>query len=134
AERLAQQGRDPAILTRGYRRESREPVVIVPRGQAAPVESTGDEAQMFIQRGFAHVGIGADRYEVGRRMEQELKPDVFLLDDGFQHSGLNRDEDIAVIDALDPLGGGLFPLGRRREPLSALSRATAIVISRTTAG
>jgi tetraacyldisaccharide 4'-kinase len=76
------------------------------------------------------VGIGADRYEVGRRVESELQPDVFLLDDGFQHFRLKRDEDIVLVDALDPLAGGLFPLGRRREPMESLARATAIVITR----
>ena len=129
AQKLAEAGRNPAILTRGYGRKSRIDI-IVPRGGAAPVEQTGDEAQMFIERGVAHVGIGADRYEVGRRMERELKPDVFLLDDGFQHFRLQRDREIVLIDALDPLGGGVFPLGRLREPLTALARATAVVITR----
>jgi len=59
-----------------------------------------------------------------------LKPDVFLLDDGFQHLRLQRDHNIVLIDALDPLGGGVFPLGRLREPLTALARATTIVITR----
>jgi tetraacyldisaccharide 4'-kinase len=36
-----------------------------------------------------------------------------------------------LIDALDPLGGGVFPLGRLREPMSAIARATAIVITRS---
>ena len=129
AQKLAEAGRNPAILTRGYGRKSRLDV-IVPRGGTAPVVQTGDEAQMFLERGVAHVGIGADRYEVGRRMERELKPDVFLLDDGFQHFRLKRDHDIVLIDALDPLGGGVFPLGRLREPLTALARATVVVITR----
>ncbi|MCU1338499.1 MAG: lipid-A-disaccharide synthase [Bryobacterales bacterium] len=133
AQKLADAGRNPAILTRGYGRKSRLDV-IVPRGGGAfvnqSVEQTGDEAQMFIQRAVAHVGIGANRYEVGRRMEQELKPDVFLLDDGFQHFDLERNRDIVLIDALDPLGGGVFPLGRLREPLSALARATTVIITR----
>ena len=129
AQKLAEAGRNPAILTRGYGRKSRLDV-IVPRGGSAPVEQTGDEAQMYVQRGVAHVGIGCDRYEVGRRMERELHPDIFLLDDGFQHFRLQRDQDIVLIDALDPLGGGVFPLGRLREPLTALARATAVVITR----
>jgi 3-deoxy-D-manno-octulosonic-acid transferase len=129
AQKLAESGRNPAILTRGYGRKSRLDV-IVPRGGSAPVSQTGDEAQMFVERGVAHVGIGGDRYEVGRRMERELNPDVFLLDDGFQHFRLQRDEDIVLIDALDPLGGGVFPLGRLREPFSAMARATAVVITR----
>ncbi len=133
AQKLAEVGRNPAILTRGYGRKS--PLdLIVPRAGSAAVEKTGDEAQMFIQRGVAHVGVGSDRYRVGLRMEKELKPDVFLLDDGFQHFALHRDYDIVLIDALDPLGGGVFPLGRLRESFSALARATAVVIMRAEHG
>jgi tetraacyldisaccharide 4'-kinase len=130
ARRLAERGMHPAILTRGYRKKSPVRVVVVPRGQPAPIELTGDEAQMFVSSGAAHIGIGADRWEVGHRLENELHPDVFLLDDGFQHVRLKRDEDIVLIDALNPLAGGLFPLGRRREPLESLKRATAVVITR----
>jgi tetraacyldisaccharide 4'-kinase len=129
AQKLAEAGRNPAILTRGYGRKSRIDL-IVPRGGSAPVEQTGDEAQMFIDRAVAHVGIGSERYEVGLRMERDLQPDVFLLDDGFQHFRLARDRDIVLIDALDPLGGGIFPLGRLREPFAALARATTVVITR----
>ena len=130
AQKLVEAGRNPTILTRGYGRKSRLDV-IVPRGGTAPVEQTGDEAQMYVRKGAAHVGIGADRYEVGRKMERELHPDVFLLDDGFQHFRLHRDHDIVLIDALDPLAGGVFPLGRLREPFRALERATAVVITRS---
>src|SRR5579863_3736376 len=84
AARLRDRGRNPAILTRGYGRERTENALIA-RGTGAPVAVTGDEAQMLIKRGDAHVGVGADRFAVGTRMERELKPDVFLLDDGFQH-------------------------------------------------
>jgi len=129
ARKLAEAGRNPAILTRGYGRKSRLDV-IVPRGGTSPVNETGDEAQEYVRQGAAHVGIGGDRYGVGRRMERELHPDVFLLDDGFQHFRLQRDRDIVLIDALDPLGGGVFPLGRLREPFAALDRATAVVITR----
>jgi tetraacyldisaccharide 4'-kinase len=138
AERLASSmtgiGRNPAILTRGYRRESAHSTIVVPRGENAPIERTGDEAQMFVRAGIAHVGIGSDRFETGRRMESQLHPSVFLLDDGFQHARLMRDCDIVLIDATDPHAGGLFPLGRRREPLENLARATAIVLTRTVAG
>ncbi len=130
AARLA----DPAILTRGYRRQNAGAPLIVPRGTHAPAAQTGDEAQMFVRRHIAHVGIGADRYETGRLLEAQLKPAVFLLDDGFQHVRLRRDADIVLIDATRPWGGGLFPVGLRREPLEALGRATAILLTRVPKG
>jgi len=138
AECLAAAGRNPAILTRGYRREFAHSMVVVPRGEQAAVERTGDEAQMFVRARIAHVGIGADRFETGHRMEAGLpdgsRPGVFLLDDGFQHVRLKRNHDLVLIDATDPFAGGLFPLGRRREPLENLARATAIVLTRTVEG
>jgi tetraacyldisaccharide 4'-kinase len=134
AARLSEAGKSPAILTRGYRRESAGAPLIVPRGTQAPVERTGDEGQMFARRGTAHLGIGADRYETGRLIEAQLAPGVFLLDDGFQHVRLRRDVDILLLDATNPWGGGLFPLGLRREPLEALARATVIILTRVPLG
>ena len=134
AAHFRQVGRDPAILTRGYKRKSAEPVVLVRRGEKASLVLTGDEAQMFLREGDAHIGIGSQRYAVGRQMEQLFAPGVFLLDDGFQHHKLARQHDIVLIDGLDPFGGGVFPLGRSREPAEGLSRATAIVVTRAEPG
>ncbi len=134
AAKMRAAGRNPAILTRGYKRRSRGTAVIVPRGATAPIGLTGDEAQIFIRAGDAHVGIGADRFEVGRLMEQQLTPEMFLLDDGFQHRRLSRGRDVVLIDGFDPLGGGVFPLGRLREPMKSLARATTLVITRVEPG
>jgi tetraacyldisaccharide 4'-kinase len=131
AERLRDLGLHPAILTRGYRRRSIETSILVEAGEPAPVSFTGDEAQIFVQSGFAHAGIGANRFATGRLLEQKYRPAIFLLDDGFQHNRLRRDLDLVLIDALNPFGGGaVFPLGDLREPLSALARAGAFVIMR----
>ena len=131
AERLSDCGYHPAILTRGYRRRSIETSILVEAGESAPVSFTGDEAQIFVQSGYAHSGIGADRFVTGRLLEERYRPDIFLLDDGFQHTRLRRDLDLVVLDALNPFGGGaVFPLGNLREPLGALSRAGAFVIMR----
>jgi tetraacyldisaccharide 4'-kinase len=134
AQRLTKAGRNVGILMRGYRRASAEPVVLVERGDQAPSALTGDEAQSFIRAGQAHVGIGKDRFAVGTTMERQLRPDVLLLDDGFQHGKLLRKHDIVLIDALNPFGGGVFPLGRSREPAEALRRATILVATRTEPG
>ena len=96
------------------------------------VEESGDEPQILIRSGLAAVGIGADRARAAALLLERFPSDVFLLDDGFQHRRLARDLDIVLLDALDPFGGGyVFPLGRLREPVSSLSRAGAIVITRS---
>jgi tetraacyldisaccharide 4'-kinase len=121
AERLSK----PAILTRGYRRQSTGTLILAPGEQAAWSE-TGDEAQIFLRSGLAPVGIGADRAEVGRLLEERFGVEHFILDDGFQHWRLDRQVDIVLVDSLDP-----FPPGRLREPMAALSRANIFVITRS---
>ncbi|HEV2689292.1 MAG TPA: tetraacyldisaccharide 4'-kinase, partial [Bryobacteraceae bacterium] len=131
AARLYERGHQPAILTRGYRRRSIDQSILIAAHSRVPTGLTGDEAQILVRSGYAHVGIGGDRYATGRQMETMYQPDVFLLDDGFQHRRLARDLDIVLIDALDPMAGcEVFPLGRLREPLSALTGADVFVIMR----
>lgn len=128
AERLHAQGIRPAILTRGYRRRDRQPAAYEP-GDNAPLDLTGDEAQLFLKSGVAAVGIGADRYLSGKLIEKKV--DVFLLDDGFQHWALERDLDIVVLDPYDPhAGGGVFPAGWLREGPESLLRADFVVTPR----
>ncbi len=135
AERLKERGYEPAILTRGYKRRVAEQHTVIAPGEPAPVELTGDEAQIYLRAGIGPVGISAERAAAGRLIEERFGPHVFLLDDGFQHWPLARSLDIVLLDALDPFGrGAVIPLGRLREPLSALSRAGAIVVTRTAPG
>jgi len=121
AERLSK----PAILTRGYRRQSTANAILA-AGANALWSETGDEAQIFLRSGAAPVGIGANRAEVGRLLQQRFEVEHFILDDGFQHWRLDRQVDIVLVDALDP-----FPMDRLREPMSALSRADIFVITRS---
>jgi len=96
------------------------------------VELTGDEAQIYVKRKLAHVGIGSDRHQTGGLLlERCPAAGIFLMDDGFQHRKLSRDLDIVLIDSLDPLGGGyVFPMGRLREPLRNLGRAHIFLLTR----
>ena len=120
-----------AVLTRGYGRQSRQ-ILALPPGASAPLSDTGDEAQIFLRSGRVAVGIGRDRRAAAQALVRVFSPDTFLLDDGFQHWPLARDFDIVLIDTQDPFGGGhLLPVGRLREPISALSRAGFVVLTRT---
>lgn len=135
AEAFRQRGHTPGILTRGYRRLSPAPYALVEAGKPAPVSETGDEAQIFVRAGVAHIGIGGDRLGVGKMLLERWPADVLLLDDGFQHRRLQRDFDLVLLDAQDPLSGGfLFPLGRLREDPEGLRRAQAVMLTRVQRG
>lgn len=117
AENLLADGKKVAILTRGYRGS----------------QGTSDEVELMKRRlgGRIVFGVGANRYEEGRRIESQQPIDVFLLDDGFQHLSLARDVDILLVDSSRPLRKEwLLPTGRLREPMNATHRADVVVFTR----
>ncbi|HEX4276772.1 MAG TPA: tetraacyldisaccharide 4'-kinase, partial [Bryobacteraceae bacterium] len=123
---------NPGVLTRGHGRTVRENVLFLNRGEKLPRSLTGDEAQLLMQAESVPVGIGADRYVVGEELLLASNAKLLFLDDGFQHRQLARDFDLVLVDALRPFGGGeLIPLGRLREPMSGLARASAFLITRS---
>lgn len=131
---LLAQGKRVAILSRGYRRTSTDPYLLVSNGArllVAPNEA-GDEPFLMAQRcPKAIVAVGADRYELGYWVMDRFPIDCLVLDDGFQHLGLYRDVNLLLVDATDADGlAALVPAGRLREPLQAAARATAIVVTR----
>jgi 3-deoxy-D-manno-octulosonic-acid transferase len=131
AQKLKERGRSPGILTRGYGRNSHHSQLLLEPGAKASTLHTGDETQLFLRSGLAPVGVGNDRISTGLALKQKFQLDTLILDDGFQQFRLARDLDIVMIDAMTPFGDEeLLPLGRLREPLEALSRASAFVITR----
>ena len=134
ADWLLAQGKRVAILSRGYRRTSTDPYLLVSNGERLLVgpQEAGDEPFLMAQRcPKAIVAVGADRYELGDWVSKRFPVDCLVLDDGFQHQGLYRDANLLLIDATDAEGlAALVPAGRLREPLQAAARATAIVVTR----
>ena len=124
AEALRGEGRQVAILSRGYK--------------AAP-GTLGDELTMLDcllngnhSKPPVVVRASADRVAGGvALLRQHGDLDVILLDDGFQHRRLARDLDVVLLSAVEPFGyGRVLPRGLLREPLgAALRRAGAIVIT-----
>jgi tetraacyldisaccharide 4'-kinase len=116
AERFLAEGRRVGILSRGYKGD----------GQ------TSDEIELMKRRlqGLAAFGVGADRYEQGKKLEDQV--DLFLLDDGFQHLQLARDANVLLVDATQSLAKQtMLPTGRLREPVAAMFRADLLVFTRT---
>jgi tetraacyldisaccharide 4'-kinase len=119
AEHFAERNLRPAILLRGYRAE---------------LTGGSDEARML----EAHLGdrafVVADPDRVAgsaNAMKRMPPPDVFILDDAFQHRRVWRDFNLLVMSAIEPFGlGHVLPRGYLREPVSGIKRADAIVITR----
>jgi len=120
ARRALEQGREPAVVCRRYHPG--------PQGR-------GDEELMY------RAALGADRVFAGTsklecaRQAVRAGYGLVIVDDGLSHWRLARDVDIVLLDASDLTGGGrLLPAGRLREPLRALQRARAVVVSRLKPG
>jgi tetraacyldisaccharide 4'-kinase len=113
------------VLSRGYGRKSRGVRLVDPDG--APADF-GDEPLLIARKLAVPVVIGEHRYDAGIYADQHFGPQLHVLDDGFQHRQLAREYDIVLVtpgDATDQL----LPNGRLREPVSALKRADAVVLT-----
>jgi tetraacyldisaccharide 4'-kinase len=134
AQRLINSGRKVAVLSRGYRRLSKEEVVVVSDGRQVLVSSqdAGDEPYMIASTvPQATVIVGAKRAQTAKVAEERYGCDTIILDDGFQHFGMARDVDVVLVDYNDDLENDhLLPAGRLREPLSGLARADWVVITK----
>lgn len=127
-----------AILSRGYKRRSRAPVLAVSDGNEilSTPQDAGDEPYLIASalKGVPVIA-GKDRHRSGRYAIERFGTELFVLDDGYQHIRLHRDINILLIDASNPFGNGcLLPRGILREPLRAISRADCIIISRVNEG
>lgn len=134
ARLLLARGCRVAALSRGYGGSLEGQTSVVSDGVAIMLgaQECGDEPYLLAATvpGLMVV-IGPDRYAAGRMAMQQLAPDVFLLDDGFQHLRLQRDLNIVLLDFSRPFGNGLtLPAGILREPLSAMRRADLVIYTR----
>lgn len=113
---LEEHGARVAILSRGY----------------GKIQGDRDDEGLSTEskniRRFTH----PNRARLGLQVIRDYRPDVIILDDGFQHYKLHRDLDILLVDALNPFSNGrLLPRGLLREKPSAARRADLIVLTRS---
>jgi tetraacyldisaccharide 4'-kinase len=152
ARELRDQGRNVAILSRGYRskprplheqllnklllRDDTTPPRVVSDGKSLLLDSetAGDEPYMLASNlKDVVVLVDKDRVKAGRYAIEKFGCDTLLLDDGFQYWKLRgRRQDIVLIDCQRPFGNErLFPRGTLREPPSHLARASTIFITKS---
>src|SRR2546421_12387851 len=152
ARELRDQGRNVAILSRGYRskptpfhewllnkalfRDDTTPPRVVSDGKSLLLDSemAGDEPYMLASNlKDVVVLVDKDRVKSGRYAIEKFGCDTLLLDDGFQYWKLRgRRQDIVLVDRQKPFGTEeLLPLGTLREPPSHLARASTIFITKS---
>jgi tetraacyldisaccharide 4'-kinase len=131
---LLARGYRVTVLSRGYGGSLEGQTAVVSDGSNIlhNPEQCGDEPFLLARSvpGLAVV-IGSDRFAAGQLALKECAPDIFLLDDGFQHLRLHRDLNILLLDFARPFGNGwTLPAGLLREPIQAALRADWIIHTR----
>ena len=125
-------GEKPAVISRGYGGKAKAAVNVVSDGEEIFLDAAaaGDEPHMLAAMlpGVA-VLTGRKRIFPCRRAVA-MGCTALVLDDGFQHLAIRRDVDLVLFNATTLAGNSrVFPGGELREPVAALRRASAFVLT-----
>lgn len=125
-------GKKTLLLSRGYKGKPPHYPYIVDKN--SPVEFSGDEPLMLkLLNKDTHILIDPKReraIEAGWRL---YKPDIAILDDGFQYLRLKRHLDILIFSANDLISNWnkIIPYGTWREDKLSIYRSDVILINTT---
>lgn len=130
---LRTQGFRPAVISRGYGGKAKCSVNLVSDGinVLLDAQQAGDEPYMLArQLPGIPVLTGKKRVYPCRFAIDQLHCNILILDDGFQHLAIVRDIDLVLFNATTLAGNSrVFPGGELREPVSALKRCTAFLLT-----
>ena len=125
-----------AVVSRGYKRKSKSIQVVHTNSD---VKRVGDEP-LQIKKKYpeAIVIVDKDRrnaIEYLLSLDDDEKPDVVLLDDGYQHRYLKPSLSVLLVDSNRPIyEDKLLPAGRLREPLKRKDRAGIVIVTKCSDG
>lgn len=126
-EALKQAGFHPGVVSRGYKAKCRDFPHIVSVNDLASM--VGDEPLLMVRRTQCPMVIAPKRPQaVAALLDNFPECDVVVTDDGLQHYALQRDIEIAVLDADRHFGNGFcLPAGPLREPVSRLHTVDYVI-------
>lgn len=139
-------GKNIAVLSRGYKRQSKGFQQVVADGRALDY---GDEP-LQIKKKFPMVTVAVDKSRVegcrfltdpesvktskkGRRciFKDFPKADIIILDDAFQHRAVKASVNIVLVDYNRPVfKDHLMPLGKLRDLSSRIKAADIVIVSK----
>ena len=129
AQQLKQKGFNPGVVSRGHGGEAKGVTEVFANSLASQI---GDEPLLIAKRVDCPVFVGKNRVDAGvALLKAHPYVSVIISDDGLQHYRLQRDIEIAVVDAERAFGNDfLLPAGPLREAKSRLHSVDAIVITK----
>ncbi len=121
-----------AVLSRGYKRKSSGFILA---NETSTSNEIGDEPyQIFRKYKNIIVAVDGNRRRGIQKllsMPEENRPDIILLDDGFQHRYVKPSFSILLTDMHRLIyEDALLPAGHLREPLSEKSRANMVIVTK----
>ena len=121
-----------AVVSRGYKRKGKLLQVVETNSD---VNRVGDEPmQMKLKYPEATIVVDKNRrnaIEYLLNLSEKEKPDLILLDDGYQHRYVKPSLSILLVDSNRPIyEDKLLPAGSLREPLHRKDRAAIIIVTK----
>ena len=128
--RLFEETKRIATLSRGYKRESKGFVLA---NSKSTFKDIGDEPMQFHSKfKTINVAVDGDRRRGIVKLQDDIGPDLILLDDCFQHRWIKPSLDLVLLD-YSSVGDKqyMLPSGELREWKSGINRANIIVVSKS---
>lgn len=117
------------IVAKGYKRAEVNDLILTNENyKNYTIDQIGDEPLMLFNRLHIPISIGERKYLALHKLEKQFKPEIAIIDDGYQHLWIERDLNILLLDnkLLNKLNKNSLML--MREPISSINRADAIMI------
>lgn len=130
--KLLSQNNQPAILSRGYGRKTKG---LLFADNASTASEIGDEPLQYFSKFGKNIVVAVCEKRINGAIaikERYPERNILLLDDAYQHRGIQRDVNILLNDYNRPFYEDLpFPAGRLRETRSGANRADGIIVTKT---
>lgn len=118
-----------SVLSRGYKRKTKGFQIL---NKTHTAEDVGDEPlQFFLKFKEITVAVDANRTEGIQRLLKEVKPDVILLDDAYQHRKVKAGYYILLTKFNELyVNDFILPTGNLRESRRGANRASMVIVTK----